>query len=150
MAARRLWVLLVLAGVFSMHGLQCMSADGGPGHGAAHGTASSPVEVAVAASHPGLGAVAAAFATAAHAGPEVAASRSVGLPGLHLPARDAQVWAACLAVLLAVVTVLGALARLRRAAALFVRGPPSRSRRPGGTTTPLRPPELSALCLLRI
>ena len=150
MPGRRLWVLLVLGAFFAVHGLQCLADDGGLGHGAAHVAASSSAGHAPAGTHPGT-AAAATLAAPVTAGPEAAAAGSAHLLVLHLPAHGAQLAAVCLAVLLAGVTVLGAVALRRWATtARSVRGSPPPSRWSTRRTTPLRPPDLSALCLLRI
>ncbi|MCZ2860143.1 hypothetical protein [Blastococcus sp. VKM Ac-2987] len=151
MPGRRLWVLLVLGAFFSVHGLQCLADDGASGHGVSHAAAASSSGHAPTPTPSAAGTVATTPA-AGHAKPEVAAAAGAAhLLVLHLPAHGAQVAAACLAVLLAGAAALGAVA-LRRwpTTARAVRGSPPASRWSTGRTPPPRPPDLSALCLLRI
>ena len=159
--AARLWTaLLVLVGVFVMHGAQCAAADGA-GHSspAAHSTVLAPTgslmhDAAVAATvvagagiapagtaltdsppaaHPAVGAVAVTVA-------DIPSSDSHGTAG-HLWTVCLAVLAAALAVLLAV--LLPRFALVARLALLRVRPRLRSLSRP-------RPPDLSELCLLRI
>ncbi|MGY2065744.1 hypothetical protein [Blastococcus sp. SYSU DS0619] len=152
MPGRRLWVLLVLAAFFSAHGLQCLADDGGLGHGASHAAASSSSGHAPAVTHPAAVTAAATLIAPGHTRAEVTATAGPAhLLELHLPAHGAQVAAVCLAVLLVGATVVGAVARRRWATtARSVRGSPPPPRWSTGRTPPPRPPDLSALCLLRI
>ena len=134
----RLWVLVLLAAVFAMHGLQCSTA--GPGTG--HGTPAAPSAIGHSpAGHSNALVVAPAVGVAA---------AEAGIPPAPAPEHEAHLWAVCLAVLLSAVTLLGAVALLRRGGTPVVRGSPSSPRRPAARWALLRPPDLSALCLLRI
>lgn len=147
MRADRFWVLLVLAAVFAMHGLQCMAAHTGHmetasvhGQAAASLTAAGPVlpAVVVPDPHPD-GLVGMAGVASVHAGQES-------------PAPDvAHVWAACLAVLATGLTVLGAWWVLRRGTTSSGGGGEFHRPRPRPAwARVLRPPDLATLCLLRI
>ena len=140
MSARLVWVLLLLAAVFSMHGVQCVAADADAGHG----TTSASTVIHAASAEP----VRSTFMAVGHqafAAVPTAAPVSDGLP-----AHGATYWAVCLAVLLTGVVLLGLAALVRRASALVVRArAPSPLWHTGWFRLP-RPPDLSALCLLRI
>ena len=146
MRARPMWVLVVLAAVFAMHGLPVMAAGSGhPETGTHHvqtpaatGDAASDVLPVASDGHPS-GAAGMAGPGSAPAGQE---SPSSGV---------AHAWAACLAVVATGFTVLGALFLVRAVTPSAGRGgaldrPRSRSVR----VHPLRPPDLAVLCLLRI
>jgi Family of unknown function (DUF6153) len=146
MSARRLWVLLLLAAVFSMHGVQCVAADVDSGHGmtgTAHALVAAPVEV----SSVGVGlAIASSVAHGMAPGSVVVTETT----GDGLPAHGTAFWAVCLAIVLAGVVLLGVVALIRTPWARAVRArAPSRLWRAGWSRLP-RPPDLSALCLLRI
>lgn len=154
MPVRRLWVLLVLAAVFSMHGLQCLAGNSALDHNAVPALAASSVGDASTTTH-AAGVIAAAASpgtTAAHAALELAAAFSpANLLVSHPPAHDPHLLSAvCLAVLLTGLTILTAVALRRWVAVQFVRGSPSISRSLTGWPIQPRPPDLSALCLLRI
>lgn len=155
MHGRRGWVLLLLAAVFTMHGLQCAAADSAApsgGHGAVH---------ALAAAEPGpvlhlVGPVA-AMASADHmtASPPATAGAAVTVgvpPGAghdSSPHGAGHLWALCLAVLVAGLAVLF-LALVRRSPAT---GLPLLRRAVGralGSVGQSRPPDLYSLCLMRI
>lgn len=152
---RGLAILVLLVALLSMHGLQSLSAGPGPQRPAAAGVdhgldvvAGGPLDlvpveltdllVATVASGP------AALASAVPAGTVPGHSDTV--PGHGLAAH---VWSLCLAVLLAGLALLGA-ALARRRAAVTVREPVSRTRGTLHRSRLPRPPDLSALCLLRI
>ncbi|MGY1708573.1 hypothetical protein ACI8AC_03595 [Geodermatophilus sp. SYSU D00758] len=141
--------LLVLAAVFAVHGLQCTAAaDGHAAHAAADLSAAAHGEVASA----GL-VVTAALPVSAHAlaGHGVLESAPHAPPGRHPwapPESAGHLWTLCLAVLAAGLAVLLAvvaphLVRLASPA-------PASARSRSGSPPPPRPPDLSALCLLRI
>ena len=149
MRTARLLALLVLAAVFSMHGLQCVAGDPGGGHGdmasmqgpphtgadGAPGLMSSPVD-----GNPG---------NAAQVG--TMAGESTPADGQTPIHGAAHALAVCVAVLLAGFAVLGSLLVLRRAAHRPDRGPVRIRARSWWTSTQLlRPPDLASLCLLRI
>ncbi len=161
MTAARLWTaLLVLVGVFVMHGAQCTAAADDAGHPSPaahspvlaptgtlmHGAAEAATVVAATGIAP-IGTVLADTAPAAHpasgslaAGADSLPSDSHGVAG-HL-------WTVCLAVLAAALAVL--LAVLLPHPGLLARLALSRVRARFKTLTPARPPDLSELCLLRI
>lgn len=155
MRGRRGWVLLLLAAVFTMHGLQCAGADSAAPSGA-HG-----VIHAVAAAEPDpvlhlVGPVA-AMASADHmTAPPLAAAVAAATVGVPLgadhdssPHGAGHLWALCLAVLAAGLAVL-LLALVRRSPA--IRLPLSRraTRQAWEWLSPPRPPDLYSLCLMRI
>jgi hypothetical protein len=161
--ATRLWTaLLMLAAVFAMHGLQCTSAaDGTHSAGAVQAAASpmgaapgAPVEMAFALTADGHTSGAASGLTdsmpegSAAAVPFAATTADAGHPGT--PHESAgHLWTLCLAVLAAGIAVLLALLAPRLvgpAASALRRARASDSR----WLAPARPPDLSALCLLRI
>ena len=136
MPARRIGVVLLLAAVFCLHGLDCMAAHSAGGHGAGF-AAGVPSPMGWPAAGEGI---------ADHALP--GSGHDAG-PGPHGPLHGVEVWLVCVAVLLTGIGLLRAAAARRASAVLSVRGSPLRGR-------PLRPnrlpppPELSALCLLRV
>lgn len=136
MRGRRGWVLLVLAAVFAMHGLQCVGDSAAPpgGHGAIH---------AIAAAEHMTASPLAAAGTAATVGVPLGANHDSS------PHGAGHLWALCLAVLAAGLAVL-LLALVRRSPA--VRRP--LLRRAAGHVrewlSPLRPPDPYSLCLIRI
>ena len=141
MTARRMWALLLLAAVFSMHGVQCVAADAGAGHAPATTSAHAVVEplhpvesmLGVAARH--LTGPAGAMPGALDDGP---------------PAHVSGFAVVCLAVLLTGVALLGVTSLLRRHGAFPLQPrAPTALARTGWFRLP-RPPDLSALCLLRI
>lgn len=161
--AARLWTaLLLLAGVFVMHGAQCMTAADDAGHpsSAAQSTVLAPTAslmhdaAAAATVVPGAGIVPVG---AALAGPPSAAHQAVGAPATATPAdrpssdshgTAGHLWTVCLAVLAAALAVLLAvlLPHLRLVARLAL----PRMRAWLRSLSPPRPPDLSELCLLRI
>jgi hypothetical protein len=160
--AARLWTaLLMLAAVFAMHGMQCTAAADSAGSAAttAHVTTTAHVgSVAMTALTPGHarpapGAVSFDDPTPAHttATAIVAAVPALVDAGHSGAPHDwaAHLWTACLAVLAVALAVLLALLVPR----LVQMGPPvlrNARTRARGWLTPPRPPDLSALCLLRI
>ncbi|TFV43961.1 DUF6153 family protein [Blastococcus sp. TF02A_35] len=154
MRGRRGWVLLLLAAVFAMHGLQCAAADSGTttaGHGTVHTTPAEPDPVLHAA---GVGPVmeSAAAMTAAPAAAVVAGTAiGMSLAAGHdsTPHTAGHLWAVCLAVLAAglaamLLVLTGRLTEFRL---------PRTRRTPGSPWAwlrPPRPPDLYSLCLMRI
>ena len=146
MSPRLMWVLLLLAAVFSMHGLQCVAADIDSGHGmtgAAHAPMASPVQTS---------SVDVGFAVASNVLHGAAPGNAVASDGSGggLPAHGAAFWAVCLAVLLTGVALLFFVAKIPTpwARAVRARAPSALWRE--GWSKRSRPPDLSALCLLRI
>jgi hypothetical protein len=146
MPARRMWVLLLLAAVFSVHGVQCVAADVDTGHGmtgAAHALVAAPVKA------PSVG-VGLAVASNVLAGMATGTAVVGETTGDVLPAHGATFWAVCLAIVLTGIVLLGVVALIRTPWARAVRArAPSRLWRTGWSRLP-RPPDLFALCLLRI
>jgi hypothetical protein len=163
--AARLWTaLLVLAAVFAMHGVQCTTAADGAGHAAIPaGRAADAVSLAMTGLTPGHATATAGIALAdpiaavRHAGhgdsgpatPADAATvmAAAGHGGAPHDAA-AHLWTVCLAVLAAALAVLLALlvprsVQLTAPALVYAR---ARLR----SLAPPRPPDLAALCLLRI
>lgn len=151
MTHRRWLLLLLLAGVFAMHGVECTAA-GGPAAGSGHSismTAGAPgtavVGEASATGHP-VHSAASGGTVVFHAA-DMAASKAIGSGG-HLAGLLGHLWTVCLAVLsiglaalIAALTVLRVptwLPPLPRACPRWAR---PHARLPG--------PELSALCVLR-
>ena len=149
MSARRMWALLLLAAVFSMHGVQCMAADMDAGHG----TAASAMTVVHGAAlaepfWPASAVVGHQLSGVVPGGVSVAAMS--GLPHENPPMPGAAFGAVCLAVVLTGVVLLGVAALVRRAPVSIVRArAPSALWHTWWSRLP-RPPDLSALCLLRI
>ena len=162
--AGRLWTaVLMLAAVLAVHGLQCATAPAGAGSagpaahlavvaalGPAAATALTPGHLPVAGDDGARGDAPTGHAGDAlpdHAGAAAAPGGTGHGGGSHDWA--AHLWTTCLAVLAAALAVL--LARflprpVRSAAPALRRG---RARVPAWSTPP-RPPDLAALCLLRI
>lgn len=140
---RRLTVLFLLAAVLSMHGIPAMAAEGSTEQAMTHApyvSATSAVADTVAGLSPDDGAALHPF-VAGDVAPD-------GQSAPHETAMHA--WAACLAVILAGIGLLTAVLFARRrdeAAARAVLGGVQWAR---GWFRPPRPPDLSALCLLRI
>ena len=144
MTARRCTVLLLLAGVFALHGVQCTA--GGTDAAAGHAAAAPAV-------HSGADALEVTAGVAAVeeqplAPPAVAAA--VAGAGYGSVPHDAagHLWTVCVAVLAAGLAVLLAVLapRLASVAARAV----VHLRAAAGSLAQPRPPDLSALCLLRI
>jgi hypothetical protein len=130
MLARYGGVLLLAVAVFSMHGVQCLTADSSAGH--------APIAiVAHAVVDDGPGEAFVVLDAADHHG--------VPAPA---PAHGAEFWLTCLAVLLSGLTVLGAAAWFRMATARSAPGRASPQCRLVGWVRLPRPPDLFVLCLL--
>lgn len=177
MRAARLLVLLTLAAVFAMHGLQCISADPTGTHPAEHSAMTSTDSMAVMASAVAMTS-AVAMAPAVAEAPAVALAVDPAVPGHAIatmaagtphgtpavvaagPAEPvspgsghgwAHALAVCLAVLLAGLAVLAAALLLRRAAPVGSREALlARARSWWAAIRLPRPPDLAVLCLLRI
>lgn len=164
MPARFIWALVLLAAVFCMHGLQCVTTHSSGSHGAPTATSQSPMDrpaaerdstESVSAESVSAESVSIELVGAAPASTAITTSSSDvaphdGKPMHRPPVHAAGLWAVCLAVLLAGVALLGASVLLRAAALPLLRGSPGRrSGPPRGLRLP-RPPDLSVLCLLRI
>lgn len=149
MRAARVLALLVLAAVFSMHGLQCVAGDPGESHGdmtSIQGTMSAGSDAAAIL-------VSSAGDVIKGNGAHLGAMAVEGMPTTGQTPFHSAVHAlvVCVAVLLAGFAVLGALLVLRRSAQLTDRGPVRIRARSWWTSTQLlRPPDLASLCLLRI
>ena len=149
MAARRMWILLLLAAVFSMHSIASSSADPGAVQGAA-----------ATADH-GMGSASSGSQTLKTSGSsELASSESwadstvaVGEPvPPNVPAHDVSTHfvSVCLAVLLAGFGWLISRVRAPTVPTPVMRFAAPRPRLDMGWFRPPRPPDLAALCLLRI
>jgi len=146
MPGGHLGILLLLIALLSMHGAQYLSAGTAP-HGAAPATVCDPTDAAAATALP-LDPVAVADGVGGASATRLVASgpaMATATPGHGIAAH---VWALCLAVLLAGLVLLGT--ALARMTTVPVGAPASRSRVPVRRFRPPRPPDLSALCLLRI
>ena len=132
---RRVFATLVLAAVVVMHGTPALGADVAGQRDAAVDmpvSTSSDIASADVLDQPGPPA-----RSALHSSPPVTPGHGV----------DSHVLAACLAVLLAALTLLAAAVATGQRARPVLRGPTVRRR--SGWTVPPRPPDLFALCLLR-
>jgi hypothetical protein len=163
--AARLWTaLLVLVGVFVMHGAQCTAAADGAGHPpspAAHSEATWPT-AALLSGDMGAAAVAVTASSGMTVGgageaddghpadrsalAALAATAAGSSPGEH--GTTAHLWTLCLAVLATGVVAL--VAFLLPHPALLARPALTYAQVLLGRLTPRRPPDLSELCLLRI
>ena len=150
MPAQRVLVLLVLTALFTMHGIQSM----GTGQPAGHATMGT-VPQAMAAALDGDTLMGSAIGVTrlqpvAEPRPSLALTRNV-MPGTA-PGHGVagHFWSLCLAVLLAGLTLVGALAAVRRVAAAGLPETVGWPRQLLARVGPLRPPDLASLCLLRI
>lgn len=155
MRGQRGWILLLLAAVFAMHGLQCAAADSSAPagvHGTVHAIAAAGPDAAPNIVVPGP-----AMASVDHiTAPPLAAAVTAATVGVPLgaghgstPLGAGHLWALCLAVLGAGLAAL-LLALVRRSTAI---APPLLRRAIApvrGWQSPLRPPDLYSLCLMRI
>ena len=146
MTMRRMCVLLLLAAIFSMHGAQYVAADAGLRHAevavAQHGT-QDPLDAG------SLSGSMAADDQLQQADPSLGATAMAGQPGSSHGVA-AHVWSLCLAILCAGLILLAAASLLGRVAAPVPRGIASHLSLFTGWSRLPRPPDLSALCLLRI
>lgn len=142
---RRLAVFILLAAVFSMHGIPVLGADDATG---SSGNVSHAVMVSVHHDAP--------VADVAP-GPEPvdgAAQLASGPPGQPAPAgsegMDAHVWGACLAIIFAGIALLTVIVVSRGRSWFSTGWTASRAAVTRLRWAPSRPPDLSVLCLLRI
>ena len=146
MPTRRLWVLLLLAAIFSMHGAQYVVADAGVRHAAVavaqHGSDDS-LDVG------SLSGSMVAGDQLQRSDPSLGTKAMAGQPS-QSHGVAAHVWSLCLAILYAGLILLAAASLLARLAAPVRRGLASHVSLFTGWSRLPRPPDLSALCLLRI
>jgi hypothetical protein len=138
-------MLLLLAAVFSMHGVQCVTADAGVGHG-------TPEAVLTVSGLEQGHLLVVAIDAVDHqvTGAPLGMTAVAGTSQDGLPVHGATFRAVCLAVLLTGVVLLGVASLIRKAPVLVVRArAPSALWHTGWSRLP-RPPDLSALCRLRI
>ncbi|GAB3325625.1 hypothetical protein GCM10027451_50490 [Geodermatophilus aquaeductus] len=146
MPTRRLWVLLLLAAIFSMHGAQYIAADAGLRHTevavAQHG-AEDPLDAE------SLSASTAAGGELQQVTPSVDTGEMAGQPS---PGHGvaSHLWSLCLAILYAGLVLLAAASLIGMVAAPVLRDVASHLSSFRGWARLPRPPDLSALCLLRI
>ena len=144
MPSRRWWIVVLLTAVFSMHGVLLISPSGGEAPGGAGAAQHEMAESSAAESLPDVAGV-------SLSGSEGALATS----GEPLPATDpghgigAHLWSLCLAVL-AGMALLGALMVAGRLTAAIAGTAVRLLRGIGRWPGPPRPPDLAALCLLRI
>ncbi|MCW2635547.1 MAG: hypothetical protein JWQ99_1914 [Blastococcus sp.] len=153
MVARVSTVLLALAAVFALHGVQCGNAADRAGHAADHAVETYPLAMTEftpghahgnATAGPTLPDRIGGDADSGPVAPAVAAAGHGGAP----QNAPAHLWTVCLAVLAAAIAVLLVLLAPR---VVHRTAPVMRCARASfGSLAPLRPPDLSALCLLRI
>ena len=147
MPTRRLWVLVLLAAIFSMHGAQYIAADAGPLRHA---------EVAVAqhgAERPlDDDSLSASMAVGDEPQQVTPSEGTGGMAGQPSPVHGvaAHLWSLCLAILYAGVVLLAVASLIGIVAAPVRRGVASQLSMFKGWSRLPRPPDLSALCLLRI
>ena len=148
MSARRMWALLLLAAVFYMHGVQCMATDVA-GHGM---TGAGHVPSAVSEQAPELHSTLAAAPTLSAAAVAVQTTIAVAadISPDGFPPHGSALIAVCLTMVLTGVSALAAAALIGRAPASIVRARATSPLWHTGWSRVPRPPDLSALCLLRI
>lgn len=147
---RKLWILLLLAGVLSMHGAQYVVTEPEVG-----GSASARADHEI--GHPSAASDAFSSKSPLNGAPVAASTERVAAVAGIPTSGDApdhglahHAWSLCLAVLLAGLIALRATGRGRRLTS-SVRWAVDRGRGlPMGWFRPPRPPELASLCLLRI
>ncbi|MCZ2839775.1 hypothetical protein [Modestobacter sp. VKM Ac-2985] len=144
----RVWTaLLLLAAVFGVHGVQCTMPDPTLGHESVTVAPTASVDVPAAAA---AGPIVVAAAMRGHQHAALPGTGGAGDPGSLAPWHDGHVLAFCLAALLAGLTVMGASSRLRGLAVRLAGGRPTSPHCTTGWSRQPRPPDLAALCLLRI
>lgn len=142
MPSRRWWIVVVLAAVFSMHGVVLVTTAGdAPAVAAQHAMAGPATVVPLSDAASGFLAGPAVDAVAAAEEPMQDTDPGHGV-GAHL-------WSLCLAIL-AGLTLLGALVLTARVSAANPATVGSLTRRARRWPGPPRPPDLARLCLLRI
>lgn len=152
MRSVRMLAMLVLAAVFSMHGLQCVSADVGGTHTGTH-TDMAHMRAAPAGAGGEVTVVAASVVTTVSADALTGGKVAPGAKASSHPApvhSGAHALAVCLGILLAGLAFLAAVLLIRRT-------PPGgrgaglvRARSWWDSIQLPRPPDLASLCLLRI
>lgn len=146
MPVQRTLVLVVLAALFTMHGLQSLGMPQAPTHAVGIAPQAATVEGETVTDSVG----ATWLQPVADSRPTLAATQDA-MPGSGPGHGVAQhLWSLCLAVLLAGLSFLGALAAVRRLSATSGPAPGRRPRRVLACVGRLRPPDLASLCLLRI
>ena len=163
MGRRLILALLALSAVFAMHGIQCLTAQDS---GGAHTMTLASASTALAAPTPlsaghapadldnGSGPTAgAAMGAVGHAADAPATALSGGSQGFP-HSMAGHLWEVCLAVLAAGLALGLTVLVVRLARRAIEATAPWPGRRPGHLdhrwARPLRPPDLSQLCLLRI
>jgi hypothetical protein len=158
---RRGWVLVLLAAVFSMHGLQCVAADSGApawAHGTGHSVAAvGPDDVLhLVGSDAAMVSVGNMSVSAGDMSAPPAAAVTAAMVGVPLgwshdssPHGSGHLWAWCLAILAAglaalLLALIGSLPGIRLPRPRRVTG------RAWAWLSPPRPPDLYSLCLMRI
>ena len=143
---RQILAGLVLAAVLAMHGVPLLSVGGG-----ADGDALASNHVmALAAPVAEVAEDGAGFTSMPTVLPfDLQSERAHGVPAMPDRGSHMHMWAACLAVLLAGLTLLVSAALLRRAEVTPAGSACARPRWPRGWARMPRPPDLFALCLLR-
>lgn len=150
MSGRFVWALLLLGAVFSMHGIECAAADANAGHGTM--ASAGPAIYEDAPSGPVDETLTTAGTQMSQAlMPAASVAAAAALPHRDLPTHGAASWMVCLAALLTGAITLAAAALIGRepASLLGSRAAPVALWHTGWSRLP-RPPELAALCLLRI
>ena len=146
MPTRRLCVLLLLAAIFSMHGAQYIAADAGLRHAVAavaqHGAEDSLDAESLSGSM-------VTDEQLQQADPPLRAAAMAGQPDPRHGVA-AHLWSLCLAIMYAGLILLAAASLIGRVAAPVLRGVASHLSLFKGWSRLPRPPDLSALCLLRI
>ena len=140
---RRTWlVLLLLAALFSMHGISSLPGD----VGMSEATTASHSVLEVAAD--GLALSSPALTAVLDEPMDGSGESHHGDPVSHT--MTGHLWSLCLAVLLAGAALFVFMRPGRSSPAEQALFGPRRVRRPAGLVAILRPPDLSVLCLLRI
>ncbi|WP_409332015.1 DUF6153 family protein [Trujillonella humicola] len=138
---RQAWILFLLAAMFSMHGISSLPRDAGMPEGrVAH-------EPAMALAADGMALDAAIMAAVVDEPMDGSATTDHDEPGHGMPTH---LWSFCLAVLMAGAALVGLVLIARASPAERMLSEVGCIRRPAGLVPILRPPDLSALCLLRI
>ena len=144
---RRILGGLVLAAVLAMHGVPMLFAGGGT-HG--NPPASDHAMATAALVDEAMAEPAARFASMpTWPSFDMPSEQVHGSPAMPDPDSQMHAWAACLAVLLAGLTLLVSVAVLRRTGLTKAGGAGVRPQWPRGWARIPRPPDLFALCLLR-
>ena len=143
---RRLWILVILAGVVTLHGLQVISVD----QGEPPGSISRSMDLISGLADGGGVTYAAPGSTEVQSVSASKASSPESDSPLNGHGVTQHAWTVCLAVLLAGTAVLGALPLGRKMAASIGSDRSVAPLWPVGACRLPRPPDLAELCLLRI